>query len=74
MGHLLTSTLLVLTALFPIVVITKSLGGGSDSSFATGFTVGKSTLSITINKLSIGTGSGGTYDVSVIRPMGPWLK
>ena len=49
--------------LFPFIWLAKALGGASDSSFATNFTFGfTNTNSITINKLSIGTGSGGTYD------------
>lgn len=55
--------------LFPECIMTKSLGGGSDSSFATGFTFGlTNTNSITINKLSIGTGSGGTYNLVLRKP------
>jgi hypothetical protein len=61
--------------LYPVVVITKSLGGAVDTSFATNFTIGKAlTNSVTINKLSIGPGSGGTYDVALIFGQGPWLK
>ena len=42
---------------------------GTPSSFATGFTFGLSnTNSITINKISVGTGSGGTYNVVMRRP------
>ncbi len=60
--------------LYPIVVITKSLGGGSDTSFLTNFTIGKTnTNSITINK-PVGTGTGGTYDVAMIFGDGPWAK
>lgn len=55
--------------LFPEVFFVKSLGGGSDSSFNTGFTFGlTNTNSITMNKLSVGTGSGGTYNVYMRRP------
>ena len=55
--------------LFPEIIMTKSLGGGSDSSFATNFTfVLTNTNSITINKLSVGTGSGGTYNLVIRRP------
>jgi hypothetical protein len=60
--------------LYPIVVISKSLGGGSDTSFFTNFTIGKTnTNSITINK-PVGTGTGGTYDVALIFGDGPWSK
>ena len=62
------------TAGFPIVIMTKSLGGASDSSFATNFTIGLSTNSVTINKIGLGTGQGGTYFVTLLRTSGPWLK
>ncbi len=49
--------------LFPFIWMVKALGGASDSSFATAFTFGfTNTNSVTINKLNVGTGSGGTYD------------
>ncbi len=49
--------------LFPFIWMLKSLGGASDSSFATNFTFGfTNTNSVTINKINVGTGSGGTYD------------
>lgn len=61
--------------LYPLVLMTKSLGGASDSSFATNFTIGKTnTNSITINKIGVGTGSGGTYDVAMFFGDGPWQK
>lgn len=54
--------------LFPEVIITKSLGGASDTSFFTNFTFGlTNTNSITINK-PVGTGTGGTYNVVIRRP------
>jgi hypothetical protein len=54
--------------LLPQIFFTKSLGGGSDSSFVSGFTFGlTNTNSVTMNKLSLGTGSGGTYNVFLRR-------
>lgn len=49
--------------LFPFIWMAKILGAGAtDSSFATNFTYGfTNTNSVTINKLNVGTGSGGTY-------------
>jgi len=47
---------------FPMIWMIKQLGGASDSSFATNFTFGiTNTNSVTINKIGNGTGSGGTY-------------
>jgi hypothetical protein len=54
--------------LLPQVFANKALGGGSDSSFASQFTFGlTNTNSVTMNKLSVGVGSGGTYNVYLIR-------
>jgi hypothetical protein len=54
------------TWLWPQVFFNKSLGGGSDSSFATNFTFGlTNTNSVTMNKIGIGTGQGGTYNVYI---------
>jgi hypothetical protein len=53
----------------PQVFFNKSLGGASDSSFATNFTFGlTNTNSVTMVKNSVGTGSGGTYNVYLRRP------
>ncbi len=55
--------------LFPEVWMIKSLGGASDSSFGTNFTFGlTNTNSVTINKINVGTGSGGTYNFYCRRP------
>lgn len=55
--------------LHPQVWMYLALGGASPSSFGTGFSFGLSlTNSITINKLSLGAGSGGTYNVILRRP------
>jgi hypothetical protein len=57
------------TWLWPQVFFNKSLGGGSDSSFATNFTFGlTNTNSVTMNKIGIGTGQGGTYNVYIRKP------
>ena len=53
----------------PQVFFNKSLGGASDSSFATNFTFGlTNTNSVTMNKIGVGTGSGGTYNVYLRKP------
>jgi len=56
--------------LWPQIFFNKALGGASDSSFATNFTFGISnTNSVTMNKLNtLGTGSGGTYNVYIRKP------
>jgi hypothetical protein len=55
--------------LWPQVFFNKSLGGASDSSFATNFTFGlTNTNSVTMTKIGIGTGQGGTYNVYLRRP------
>jgi len=57
--------------LLPLISYYKLLGGASDSSFATNFTFGlTNTNSVTMNKISIGTGSGGTYAVIMRRVLG----
>jgi hypothetical protein len=57
------------TWLWPQCLIVKSLGGASDSSFATNFTFGlTNTNSVAITKVGIGTGQGGTYNVWLRRP------
>jgi hypothetical protein len=57
------------TWLWPQVFVAKSLGGASDTSFATNFTFGlTNTNSVAMNKLSVGVGSGGTYNVYLRRP------
>ncbi len=57
------------TFLWPQVIINKSLGGASDSSFATNFTVGlTNTNQVYITKVGVGTGQGGTYNVYLRRP------
>lgn len=57
------------TWLWPQVFFNKSLGGASDSSFATNFTFGlTNTNSVTMNKIGIGTGQGGTYNVYLRFP------
>lgn len=57
------------TWLWPQVFLHKSLGGASDSSFATNFTFGlTNTNSVTMTKNGIGTGQGGTYNVYLRRP------
>lgn len=54
--------------LIPYISFVKLLGGASDSSFATNFTFGLGlTNSITMNKIGVGTGSGGTYAVVLQR-------
>jgi hypothetical protein len=54
--------------LLPMVTVAKSLGGGSDPSFGSAFTFGlTNTNSVTLNKLSVGAGSGGTYNVWLRR-------
>ncbi len=57
------------TWLWPQVFFNKSLGGASDSSFATNFTFGlTNTNSVTMTKIGLGTGQGGTYNVYLRRP------
>jgi hypothetical protein len=57
------------TWLWPQVFFNKSLGGASDSSFATNFTFGlTNTNSVTMTKIGNGTGQGGTYNVYLRRP------
>jgi hypothetical protein len=59
--------------LLPEVSFVKQLGGGSDLSFATNFTFGLAdTNAIHMNKVQIGTGTGGTYIVYARRGDGPW--
>ena len=54
---------------WPQVFYNKSLGGGSDLSFATNFTFGlTNTNSVTMTKIGLGTGQGGTYNVYLRRP------
>ena len=55
--------------LLPIVMFNKSLGGASDSSFATEFTFGlTNTNSVTMTKIGLGTGQGGTFNVYLRIP------
>jgi len=55
--------------LWPQVFFVKALGGASDSSFATNITFGlTNTNSVTMNKVGIGTGQGGTYNVYLRVP------
>ena len=65
-----TNALMLAAAAFIQIGLVKVLGGGSDSSFATNFTFGLTgnTNSITITKNSIGTGSGGTYQLTMRLP------
>lgn len=63
------------TFLAPFCFFNKSLGGGSDSSFATNFTFGlTNTNQVYITKVGVGAGSGGTYNVYLLKPSGPWLR
>ena len=55
--------------LWPQVFFVKSLGGPSESSFATNFTFGlTNTNSVAMTKIGIGTGQGGTYNVYLRVP------
>lgn len=55
--------------LFPEVWMHKALGESTDSSFATNFTFGiANTNQVTITKIGVGVGSGGTYRVYMRRP------
>ena len=57
------------TWLWPQVSFVKALGGGSDSSFATNFTFGlTNTNSVSMTKIGVGTGQGGTYNVYLRSP------
>jgi hypothetical protein len=54
--------------LLPQIFFDKSLGAATDSSFRTNFTFGlTNTNSVTMNKIGVGTGSGGTYNVYLRR-------
>jgi hypothetical protein len=45
------------------------------NSFATNFTFGlANTNQVYITKVNVGTGSGGTYNVYLLRPDGPYLR
>ena len=58
--------------LFPVIVMTKTLGA-ADTSFASVFTFGKSnTNQVYIEKLA--GDLGGTYDVALFFGDGPWMK
>ncbi len=63
-----TNAIMVANAAFIQVSLIKVLGSGS--SFATSFTFGLtgSTNSITITNNSVGTGSGGTYQLTMRLP------
>ncbi len=65
-----TNAQMLAAAAFIQAGLVKVLGGGSDSSFATNFTFGltANTNTITITKNSIGTGSGGTYQLTMRLP------
>jgi hypothetical protein len=57
------------TWLWPQVFFNKSLGSAADSTAATGFTFGlTNTNSVTMNKIGVGAGQGGTYNVYLRRP------
>ena len=61
------------TWLLPEIQCVKQLGGASDLSFATNFTFGiANTNAVFMNKVTIGTGTGGTYIVTLRRGDGPW--
>lgn len=54
---------------FPIFTFVKLLGGASETSFATDFTFGLgNSNSITVNKISVGAGSGGTWLIQMLTP------
>jgi len=60
--------------LFPEIMYYKALGGASETSFGTDFTFGISnTNSVTMNKISVGVGSGGTWNVIMRRPYSPYF-
>ena len=65
-----TNALMVAAAAFIQCSLIKVLGGASDSSFATNFTYGLTgnTNSITITKVGVGTGQGGTYQLTMRLP------
>lgn len=65
-----TNAAMIANAAFIQVIVMKTLGGASDSSFATNFTFGLAgnTNQITITKIGNGTGQGGTYRVCMRLP------
>jgi hypothetical protein len=65
-----TNAQMIAAAAFIQCSLVKVLGGASDSSFATNFTYGLTgnTNSITITKVGIGTGQGGTYQLTMRLP------
>ena len=65
-----TNALMVANAAYIQCSLLKILGGASDSSFATNFTWGLTgnTNSITITKVGVGTGQGGTYQLTMRLP------
>jgi hypothetical protein len=65
-----TNAIMLANAAFIQASMVKVLGGASDSSFATNFTYGltANTNSITITKVGVGTGQGGTYQLTLRLP------
>lgn len=65
-----TNAQMVANAAFIQASLIKVLGGASDSSFATNFTFGLTgnTNSITIVKVGVGAGQGGTYQLTMRLP------
>jgi len=52
---------------YPIFFVNKLLGGASETSFGTDFTFGlANSNSITMNKISVGAGSGGTWLITIL--------